>query len=76
MSAQSPVSLWFPAAINLVAVAGLWLYYAYRNAWSRRPAARSTVFRCAACGAVYADDSGVPRVGCPRCGHHNDAARA
>ena len=75
MNPHRPSVLWIPVLFNLVIMAGAWLYYELRHAWSRRPAARSAVFRCSGCQAVYADDSGVPRIACPRCGRHNDVAR-
>jgi uncharacterized paraquat-inducible protein A len=68
-------NLWLPVLFNLVIIGAAWLYYDLRHAWSRRPTVRSAVFRCTECQAVYADDSGVPRIACPRCGHHNDAVR-
>lgn len=68
-------ALWLPLLFNLVIIVAAWLYYDLRHAWSRRPTVRSAVFRCTRCQAVYADDSGVPRIACPRCAHHNDAVR-
>jgi len=64
----------FFIGIPLVVIAVLALVYNFRSL--HRPVRnRESIYRCAACGHVYAFTHNRPMDRCPRCGHLNEAVR-
>jgi rubrerythrin len=70
MSAEAV--LWLSLALGLTSLAGLAIYYEFRQR-NFEPARRpDQIFRCAKCSLVYTDDPEVDRSRCPGCGRTNE----
>jgi len=63
-----------PLFFSLVIVFGCGLYYALGWRAPERPL-RSRIYRCEACGHVYADYRDRPMARCSRCGTMNDVLK-
>ena len=60
---------------TLVGLFGAWIYYALRSPWPRATLTQGRLYRCAACGHVYAEARDVPMARCPSCDRFNEAVR-
>ena len=74
MTVSVPTFFFLPLFFSLVAVFGGWLYYGLRLRAPGRPP-QSRIYRCSACGHVYAEDRDRPMARCPRCGAMNEAVK-
>lgn len=63
-----------PLLIALIFIGVNALYYSVRCSRSRRKA-RKRIYRCSACGSVYAETRHIPVAKCPRCGETNESIR-
>ncbi len=62
-------------AAALAALLAVALGYEARRRRRQPRRGRARIYRCAACGHVYADPRRVPLAGCTRCGALNEAVR-
>lgn len=60
---------------TLVGLFGAWIYYSAYAKGSNSSLSEGRLYRCSACGHVYAEDRDVPMARCPRCDRFNEAVR-
>jgi len=74
MSVSVPMFFFMPMFFSLIVVFACWLYYTMRQRALPLPR-RSRIYRCVACGHVYADYRDRPLSRCLKCGAMNEALR-